>query len=88
MADAMRLAIGERVAVYGWVGCQYRKGVVGTVIRFWVTGLGEWGYTVVLDAPQPDGVCLVEATGQDLGKIDTPTTRVKRPRRPRGSNSP
>ena len=87
MADAMRLPVGERVAVYGWVGCQYRKAAAGTIIRFWVTGLGEWSYTVLLDAAEPDGVCLVEATGEDLVKIDTPAKRVNRPRPPRGSNN-
>lgn len=63
MADVMRLAVGERVAAFGWVGCQYREGVVGLVIRFWVTGLGEWVYTIVLDVPEPDGVCLVPCCG-------------------------
>jgi hypothetical protein len=29
MVDPTRLPVGERVAVYGWVACQYRKGVQG-----------------------------------------------------------
>jgi hypothetical protein len=86
MADVMRLAVGERVAAFGWVGCQYREGVVGMVVRFWVTGLGEWVYTIVLDVPEPDGVCLVEAATEDLVRLaPMPAKPVKRPRRPRRS---
>jgi hypothetical protein len=87
MADVIRFAVGERVAAYGWAGCRYRDGVIGSVIRCWVTGLGESVYAVCLDAPQPDGVCLVEASTEDLVKLAaTPTKPVKRPRRPRRSH--
>ena len=82
----MPLSVGERVLAYGWVGCGYRDGVAGTIIRVWLSGLGEWVYSVVFDAPQPDGVCLVEAVGEDVVKappIEAPPRRAGRGRRSR-----
>jgi hypothetical protein len=46
----MPFSVGERVLVYGWVGCGYRDAVPGTIVRVWVTGVGEWIYSVILDA--------------------------------------
>lgn len=79
VASVMPLSIGQHVLVYGWVGRQYRDGVPGTIIRRSVSGVGEWIYSVVLDAPQPDGICLVEAPREDLVNA----AAAPPPRRPR-----
>lgn len=74
--------MGQRVLVYGWVANRYCDGVAGTIIRVWTSEIGEWIHSVVLDAPQPDGICVVEATRDDIVKA-APTSPPRRARRRR-----
>ena len=56
----------DPVRVYGWLWNQPREGLLGTVVAVRFSEIGERICLVVLDAPEEDGVCLVDVAHDEV----------------------